>query len=67
MRLLLAFTLQGARSDLIPPGLVVWGVAGPFRLIQRALGAKWGLMLGGGAGGGLYNTTVIQLTKALLP
>ena len=33
----LAFTLQGARPDLTPPALVVWGVAGAFRLNQRSI------------------------------
>ena len=34
-----------------PPALVVWGLAGAFRLLRRALGAKWGWMLGWGVAG----------------
>jgi hypothetical protein len=26
--------IQGARPDLLPPALVVWGLAGAFRLFQ---------------------------------
>ena len=39
--------ISGARPELTPPALVVWGLAGAFRFFWRALGAMWGLMLGG--------------------
>jgi len=39
------FTFQGAGLDLLRP--VLWcGMAGAFRFFLRALGAKWGWMLG---------------------
>ena len=39
----------GCPSWSAPPVLVVWGLAGAFRIFLRALGAKWGWMLGWGA------------------
>ena len=62
----LAFTLPGCPSRSAPPALVVWELAGAFRLFLRASGTKWGWMLRWVvAGGGLrlkYNFRVIKFT-----
>ncbi len=42
----LPFTPPGCPSRSAPSALVVRGLAGAFRLFWRALGAKWGWMLG---------------------
>ncbi|MBE0524443.1 MAG: hypothetical protein IBX40_08965 [Methanosarcinales archaeon] len=42
----------GALHDLPPPALVVWGMAGAFRLLQQVLGVKWRWMLGWVVAGG---------------
>jgi len=63
------FTYTGCPSRSAPPALVVWGLAGAFRLFRRALGAKWGWMLGWVVGsGGLrmkYNFRVIYRSLGL--
>jgi len=42
----------GARLDLLRLPLWCGGLAGAFRLFRRALGAKWGWMLGWVVAGG---------------
>jgi len=39
------FTLQGARPDLPPPGLVVWGAGRRFSIISTGSGERCGRVI----------------------